>query len=256
MSDRGIRVGHGGWTAALRRGVALVGLAALVALTLASGACKRATAAANAADAEGPAPVVRPGVEGLLFTWIDDKGDFHVETRLEDVPLMGRDAVRVENQNEEAPNPDRVVIVDLRQAGADGAYPTRSMSRADFEALAVARREKNGPTMASAAPPSASAAALDPAGSAHPNPGTRPPVVIYGAEWCGACHEAMRYLRHKGVPYVEKDIEKDPAAAREMQEKLAKHGMNAGSIPVIDVHGTVMVGFNPPAIDSALGQAL
>jgi glutaredoxin len=233
----------------------VIALFALFAFAGVSGACRRATAA-GVADAEPPAPVVRAGVVGLLFTWIDDKGDFHVETRLDDVPLMGRDVVRVENQNEEAPNPERVVIADLRQAGADGAYPTRSMTRADFEALAVARREKNGPTMAGAAPSSSRSLPAEPTAAPRANPGTRPVVVIYGAEWCGACHEAARYLRHKGIPYVEKDIEKDPAAAREMQEKLAKHGMNAGSIPVIDVRGTVMVGFNPPAIDSALGQAL
>jgi glutaredoxin len=81
-------------------------------------------------------------------------------------------------------------------------------------------------------------------------------VVIYGAEWCGACHEAARYLRRKGIPYVDKDVEKDPAAAREMQQKLAKSGLHEGSIPVIDVRGKVMVGFNPAEIDAALGEPL
>ena len=46
-------------------------------------------------------------------------------------------------------------------------------------------------------------------------------------------------------PYVDKDVEKDPAAAREMQQKLAKSGLHEGSIPVIDVRGKVMIGFNP-----------
>jgi glutaredoxin len=218
--------------------------------TSAGAGCKRATAASTA-DAEA-LPVVRDGVEGFLFTWIDDKGDFHVETRLGDVPMMGRDSVRVESQNEESPNPDRVFVVDLRQPGAGGGYPVRTMTRVEFEAIAVARREKTGPTLASAAPSAPPAPGAAPTAS----PAARPLVIIYGAEWCGACHDAARYLRHKGIPYVEKDIEKDPAAAREMQEKLAKHGMNAGSIPVIDVRGTVMVGFNPPAIDSALGQPM
>ena len=81
-------------------------------------------------------------------------------------------------------------------------------------------------------------------------------MVIYGAEWCGACHDAAKYLRHKGVAYVAQDIEKDQGAAREMQQKLAKNGLNAGSIPVIDVRGKVLVGFNPAEIDAALGQAL
>jgi glutaredoxin len=81
-------------------------------------------------------------------------------------------------------------------------------------------------------------------------------VVIYGAEWCGACHDAARYLRRKGIAYVEKDIETDPAAAKEMQQKLAKSGIRGGSIPVIDVRGKLMVGFNPGQLDAALGEAL
>jgi len=62
-------------------------------------------------------------------------------------------------------------------------------------------------------------------------------------------------LRRKGVPYVEKDIEKDPQAAREMQAKLKNAGMRTGSIPVIDVRGKVMVGFNAASVDEALGHA-
>ena len=131
------------------------------------------------------------------------------------------------------------------------------MTRADFEALAVARREKNGPTLASAAPPSPSAPASASAAAADPGkPSSRATVIIYGAEWCGACHEAARYLKKKGIPFVEKDVEKDPGAAREMQDKLAKNGLHSGSIPVIDVRGKVMVGFNAGEIDSALGAAL
>lgn len=234
----------------------LAALAALSLATVAAPACKRSQAAAKTDE---PAPiVVRADSQGLLLTWIDDKGDFHVETSVADVPLMGRDAVRVvDPDKDDGTHADRVFVVDLRTAGADGTFPVRVMTRADFEALAVARREKTGPTLASAAPPPASAAPPPddtPTGSAKP-PG-RALVVIYGASWCGACHDAEKYLRSKGVPYVEKDIEKDQGAAREMQEKLAKNGLRSGSIPVIDVRGKVMVGFNPQEIDGALGQAL
>jgi glutaredoxin len=203
------------------------------------------------------APTVKDDSEGLLLTWIDDKGDFHVETRVADVPMMGRDAVRVvEPGNDDGSHGDRVFAADLRQTRADGTYLVRTMARTEFEAIAVARREKGGPTLASgaSAPPSGSAA-VDPP-SAAIDPVRRGPVIIYGAEWCGACHDAARYLRRKGVAYVEKDIEKDAAAAREMQQKLAKRGLNAGSIPVLDVRGKVMVGFNPAEVDAALGAAL
>jgi len=232
-------------------------VALLAGLILCAGGCRRS----QSSSAPDPAAtvVVRPESAGLLLTWIDDKGDFHVETAVTDVPMMGRDVVRVEDPNrDESTHPDQLVVADLRQTGADGAYPVRAMTRTDFEALAVARREKAGPTMASAgpasAPPSGGAPGADTAGSRHAAGSVV--VVIYGAEWCSACHEAAKYLRAKGIPYVDKDIEKDPDAAHEMQQKLAKSGLHEGSIPVIDVRGKVMIGFNPAEIDAALGQPL
>jgi glutaredoxin len=227
-------------------------------LSLGMVACRRGHAAPNPDPVE-PTVVVRPESDGLLLTWIDDKGDFHVETRVADVPMMGRDAVRVVDPNrDESAHPDSVFVVDLRQSRADGSYPVRSMTRTDFEAMAVARREKTGPTLASAAPeaPPNPASNPDPSATEAPKRDSRTVVVIYGAEWCGACHEAARYLRRKGIPYVDKDVEKDPAAAREMQQKLAKSGLHEGSIPVIDVRGKVMIGFNPAEIDAALGEPL
>jgi glutaredoxin len=237
-----------------------VSLGLAIALGAASG-CRRSQASTSAGgDSDAPPIAVKADSEGLLLTWIDDKGDFHVETRVADVPLMGRDAVRVVDPNkDDGAHTDRVSVVDLRQARADGTFPVRSMTRTDFEALAVARREKAGPTLAAPGTPAPSSNAG--ATAAAPDlgatkPAARPTVIIYGAEWCGACHDAARYLRQKGVPYVEKDVEKDPAAASEMQAKLSKNGLRSGSIPVIDVRGRVMVGFNAAEIDGALGQPM
>jgi glutaredoxin len=81
-------------------------------------------------------------------------------------------------------------------------------------------------------------------------------VIIYGASWCGPCHQAAAYLKQRGVAFVEHDIEKDSAAAREMQSKLAKAGRQGGSIPVLDVRGRILIGFDQRAVDQALGRAL
>jgi glutaredoxin len=227
----------------------LVVLSVVLAVVLAAGGCRRSHEAPTADPAA--TLIVRQESVGLLLTWIDDKGDFHVETAVADVPMMGRDAVRVVDPNhEDSAQTDTVTVVDLRQAGPEGNYPVRTMPRVDFEAMAVARREKAGPTLASAGPaPSPPPAGESRAAGAAADPSkasARSVVVIYGAEWCGACHEAAKYLRSKGIPYVDKDVEKDPGAA----------GLHEGSIPVIDVGGKVMVGFNPAEIDAALGQAL
>jgi glutaredoxin len=242
------------------RAIARVVVLLLAAIVVAAGvpACKR-SAAAKAVAADEPTAVVKPDTEGLLLTWVDDKGDFHVETRVADVPMMGKDVVRVVDPNaDETTKGDRVVVADLRQTSASGAYPVRYMPRADFEALAVARREKTGPTLAGGGPPAPSPGAPSAGAQDVPSPhgAIRGQVVIYGAEWCSACHDAARYLRRKGVAYVEKDIEKDADAAREMQSKLARNGLRSGSIPVIDVGGKVMVGFNAGEIDAALGAML
>jgi glutaredoxin len=228
--------------------------------------CHKPSAGASPDPATGgAAPIVlKADSTGLLLTWVDDKGDFHVEDKVADVPLMGRDAVRVVDPNlEDGTHPDRIFIADLRTLRPDGTYSVRVATRAEFDQLALNRRAEKGPTLASAAP---SVGPPAPGGGVGDNnngtPGNAapssaaPPVIIYGAEWCGPCHEVQSYLRSKRVPFVDKDIEKDRDAAREMQAKLAKAGRSGGSIPVIDVHGKILVGFSPSAMDAALGQAM
>ena len=238
----------------------LIFIIAMIVL-FAIGGCKKK--GGGTASADNPDITVTDKTEGLLLTWIDDKGDFHVEQRVSDVPMMGRDAVRVvDPTKDEGTHEGRVFVVDLRQANKDGTYPVQTMSRDDFERIAEKRREKSGPTLATAGSSSAnaspSATATGPIADNGNGTGLdqgRPTVIIYGAEWCGPCHQAASYLKRKGIPFVEKDIEKDPQAAREMQSKLKAAGIRTGSIPVIDVRGKVMVGFNPNSVDEALGHA-
>jgi glutaredoxin len=242
-----------------RRGLLLV-LALLFALV----SCNRSTKPQPVDEPAAAAPEVKDSTEGLVFSWIDDKGEFHVVEKTTDVPIAGRDAVRVmDPAHYDTDHPDRVYVVDLRVAGPDGSYPVRIATREELDALALARRSKSGPTLASAAHPASSGEAPtgSPSSAAQgvaqaPSGAARPAVIIYGASWCGACHQAAAYLKQRGVPFVEKDVEADATAAREMQSKLAHAGKRGGSIPVIDVRGKVMVGFNPQEIDSALGTAL
>jgi glutaredoxin len=243
-------------------------LVVTVALPL-TASCKHPKPEAEA-DAEvasaAALPVVKDDTEGLLFAWADEKGEFHVVEKTSEVPIVGRDIVRVmDPTNYDTSHPDRVFIADLRVAGADGTYPVRVATREELDAMALARRGKTGPTLASAGHPAPSPAGSSPPGAGpatgqgttqEPAGAARPVVIIYGASWCGACHQAAAYLKQRGVPFVEKDIEADANAAREMQSKLARAGKRGGSIPVLDVRGKVMVGFNPQEVDSALGQTL
>jgi len=62
-------------------------------------------------------------------------------------------------------------------------------------------------------------------------------VVIFSANWCGACKKAKRYFRRNAIPFTEYDIEKG-AKAKSLYKKLGATG-----IPVILVGKKRMNGF-------------
>jgi glutaredoxin-like YruB-family protein len=75
------------------------------------------------------------------------------------------------------------------------------------------------------------------------------PISIYSADWCAFCHAAMKYLDGLGVPYEEKNVETNMQYAHEAVDKSGQMG-----IPVIDVDGTIIIGFDRPKIDAILRQ--
>lgn len=74
-------------------------------------------------------------------------------------------------------------------------------------------------------------------------------VTLYSAQWCAFCKTEKQYLEHLGVPFVVRDIEQDDGA---MEEIVAKSG--AQSIPVTDIDGTVIRGFDRVKIDATLKE--
>ena len=78
------------------------------------------------------------------------------------------------------------------------------------------------------------------------------PVIVYGTSWCGYCKKAREYLAAHHIPFEDKDIEKDDGAADELARKAADQGIHPGGVPVIDVHGKLIVGFNRVALDHLL----
>ncbi|HWB39573.1 MAG TPA: glutaredoxin family protein [Candidatus Saccharimonadales bacterium] len=77
-----------------------------------------------------------------------------------------------------------------------------------------------------------------------------PKILVYGAEWCGFCHMAMRYLDDLGVKgYKYINVDEVAGAGEEAIEKSGQRG-----IPVIDIAGDIIVGFDRPRIDAALKQ--
>jgi glutaredoxin 3 len=71
--------------------------------------------------------------------------------------------------------------------------------------------------------------------------------IIYSATWCAYCHAAKEYLDKLGVAYEDRDVEADPKYAEECVTKSSQRG-----IPVIDIDGEIIIGFDRPKIDTAL----
>lgn len=74
-------------------------------------------------------------------------------------------------------------------------------------------------------------------------------VIVYSTSWCAFCKTEKQYLDSKGVAYEDKNIEEDEAAYKEL---MAKIGGDFKGVPVTDVKGEIILGFNRPAIDAAL----
>lgn len=72
-------------------------------------------------------------------------------------------------------------------------------------------------------------------------------IIVYGAEWCAFCHEAMHYFDKLGVKYTYKNVDLNMDAAHAAIEKSGQTG-----IPVIDMDGEIIIGFDRHKIDETL----
>lgn len=72
-------------------------------------------------------------------------------------------------------------------------------------------------------------------------------ITIYSTPACPYCHQAKRYLDEKGIPYKELDVAADLDARNQMVEISGQLG-----VPVIQVEGNIIVGFNRARLDELL----
>ena len=74
-------------------------------------------------------------------------------------------------------------------------------------------------------------------------------VVLLGTAGCPWCARVRAYLRAGGVPFRELDVEHDPEGARRFAE------LGAVAVPVVQVGGVSVRGYDPTAIREAFAQA-
>lgn len=72
-------------------------------------------------------------------------------------------------------------------------------------------------------------------------------ITVYSTETCPWCIKVKEYLRENKVSFNEKDINSDRNAAIEMMSKSGQ-----GGVPVLDIDGKIIVGFDKENIDKAL----
>ncbi|MBN2127399.1 MAG: glutaredoxin family protein [Candidatus Diapherotrites archaeon] len=72
-------------------------------------------------------------------------------------------------------------------------------------------------------------------------------VIVYSTNACPFCIMAKQYLKQKGVSFNEINVDEDEVKAKEMIEKSGQQG-----VPVLDINGVIIIGFNKPKIDEAL----
>ncbi len=190
--------------------------------------------ASLAGERVDPPFAVRDDARDLVLTFAGPDGPVTV-TSVAEVPEAARERVRVDSlalAPEDRLDAERVYVTDLRAADPGGDYPVWLVPRAAFEAHVEGRGGAPG-------------------GAAVADSGQ---VVLYGASWCGACREARAYFRERGVPFVDRDIEREPGARQEMMAKARAAGVRASGIPVIDFRGTVISGFSRDAIDRLIAR--
>ena len=73
-------------------------------------------------------------------------------------------------------------------------------------------------------------------------------VLIYSTPTCPFCHQTKDYLNEKKIVFTDYDVASDSAKAQEMIDKSGQMG-----VPVLDIEGKIIVGFDKAAIDKELG---
>jgi len=72
-------------------------------------------------------------------------------------------------------------------------------------------------------------------------------VTVYSTPTCPWCSAVKEYLQTRGVAFDDIDVSVDMNRAMEMVQKSGQQG-----VPVVDIDGEIIVGFDRSRIDSLL----
>ncbi|HWA64491.1 MAG TPA: glutaredoxin domain-containing protein [Candidatus Paceibacterota bacterium] len=75
-------------------------------------------------------------------------------------------------------------------------------------------------------------------------------ITIYSTPSCHFCHMAKEYLKSKNIPF--EDVNVGFGGDRERQKEMVAKSGQLG-VPVIDIDGKIVIGFDRGKIDKLLG---
>ena len=75
-------------------------------------------------------------------------------------------------------------------------------------------------------------------------------ITVYSTPTCGFCRMLKSYLNEKNIKYTDYNVLSDQSKAEEMYRKSRQTG-----VPVIDINGKIIVGFDRNKIDSLLNNS-
>ncbi len=196
--------------------------------------CPERSAPTPDAGGEEYAPLrITDDAPGLLLTYLLADGSFATVERVADVPEAARGQVIVVDSSlspERRRSESVLYVADLTARREDGTYPYSLVSRFRFE-----RELLRAPGDRSSVLP----AECDGLTASPPDR-----VVLYTTAWCSVCKTAAAFMTREGIPFVERDVEQDRAAQQELACKALKAGKQLQGVPVLDVAGALMVGFD------------
>ena len=73
-------------------------------------------------------------------------------------------------------------------------------------------------------------------------------VIVYSTPACPYCIRLKQFLKEHNVAFEDNDVATDRAKAQEMMRASGQMG-----VPVLDIEGEIIVGFEKEKIKSALG---
>lgn len=73
-------------------------------------------------------------------------------------------------------------------------------------------------------------------------------VIVYSTPICPWCQAVKSFLRANNIEFEEIDVSRDEAKAQEMILKSGQMG-----VPVIDIDGKIVKGFDKPLLEEILG---